>query len=98
MNTGNLTQENIMNLAHKARIKITPKEADKYKDMSKIFDLISQIEAVDTKGILPMVHPLDFDQRLRQDIPIPVENKQALHQIAPEMEADIYLVPELFED
>ena len=62
-----------------------------------IFGLIEQMQAVDTTGVLPMSHPQDLTQRLREDRVAGGNQREAFQAVAPQAEAGLYLVPKVIE-
>ena len=65
--------------------------------LSNIFGLIAEMQAVDTTGIEPMSHSQDLSQRLREDIVTEANQRETLLAIAPQTEAGLYLVPQVIE-
>ena len=65
--------------------------------LSGIFDLIAEMQAVDTKGIAPMSHAQDLPQRLREDTVTETDQRELFQSIAPQVEAGLYLVPQVIE-
>jgi aspartyl-tRNA(Asn)/glutamyl-tRNA(Gln) amidotransferase subunit C len=65
--------------------------------LSGIFDLIAEMQAVDTKGITPMSHAQDLSQRLREDKVTEADQRELFQSIAPQVEAGLYLVPQVIE-
>ena len=62
-----------------------------------VFQLIEQMQAVDTSGIEPMSHALDVVQRLREDIVTESDQHEMFQAIAPQVEGGLYLVPKVIE-
>ena len=63
-----LTLEDVKRVAHLARIAVDETEARAVlAQLGGVFQLIEQMQAVDTRGIEPMSHALDVVQRLRED-------------------------------
>ncbi|WP_371323798.1 Asp-tRNA(Asn)/Glu-tRNA(Gln) amidotransferase subunit GatC [Dechloromonas sp. ZY10] len=93
-----LTLDQVKRIAHLARIEIGDEEALATQgQLNGIFQLIEQMQAVDTAGIEPMAHAQDLSQRLRADA-VSEENRRAAFQaVAPETEAGLYLVPKVIE-
>ncbi len=93
-----LTLDQVKRIAHLARIEIGEEEALATQgQLNGIFQLIEQMQAVDTAGIEPMAHAQDLSQRLRSDA-VSEENRRAAFQaVAPETEAGLYLVPKVIE-
>lgn len=93
-----LTFEQVQRIAHLARIEISEAEALTTQDhLNGIFQLIEQMQAVDTSGIEPMAHAQDLSQRLREDRVSEADRRAAYQAIAPETEAGLYLVPKVIE-
>ena len=55
------------------------------------------MQAVDTSSVIPMANPLDASQRLRSDAVTESDRHREFQQIAPAVEADLYLVPKVIE-
>ena len=93
-----LTLEEVGRIARLARIELSPQDADATQaKLSGIFDLIAQMQAVDTTGILPMSHPQDVVQRLRHDEVTETNRREASQAVAPDAERGLYLVPKVIE-
>jgi len=93
-----LTLEQVQRIAHLARIEISESEARTTQNhLNGIFQLIEQMQAVDTKGIEPMAHAQDLAQRLRADAVTEVDRRAAYQAVAPETEIGLYLVPKVIE-
>ena len=65
--------------------------------LSGIFDLIAEMQAVDTSGVEPMSHSQDLSQRLREDKVTETNQREAFQAVAPQVEAGLYLVPKVIE-
>lgn len=93
-----LTRDQVSNVAHLARIAITDNEAEVHcKNLTKILDLVEQMNAASTDDIAPMAHPLDLTQPLRDDQVSEPNQRDAMQAIAPKTEAGLYLVPKVIE-
>jgi aspartyl-tRNA(Asn)/glutamyl-tRNA(Gln) amidotransferase subunit C len=57
----------------------------------------ARAQAVDTKGITPMSHAQELSQRLREDVVTEADQREAFQAIAPQVEAGLYLVPQVIE-
>ena len=93
-----LSLEEVMRIAHLARIEISAAEAAQTQgQLNEIFGLIEKMQAVDTEGIEPMYHAQDLVLRLRDDA-VTESDRHALYQsVAPQVEAGLYLVPKVIE-
>jgi len=93
-----LSPEDVYKLGMLARLEITPGEIDDVvAKLTDIVAMVDQLQAVDTDGVIPMAHPMDRSQRLRQD-EVTEENRRALYQqSAAAVERGLYLVPKVIE-
>ena len=93
-----LSEEDVMRIAHLARIEIEPREAAHVlEQLTRIFGLIERMQAVDTSGIEPMSHPQDLVTRMRSDEATESDQCALFQSVAPQTEAGLYLVPTVIE-
>ncbi|MDQ8020747.1 MAG: Asp-tRNA(Asn)/Glu-tRNA(Gln) amidotransferase subunit GatC [Moraxellaceae bacterium] len=93
-----LSLDDVQRIARLARLEVSPSEAEATQaKLNGIFDLIAQMQAVDTTGVAPMSHPQDVVQRLRTDAVTESDRREAFQAVAPEAEAGLYLVPKVIE-
>ena len=93
-----LTLEQVQRIAHLARIEVSEGEARAVLGhLNGIFELIEQMQAVDTRGVEPMAHAQDVSQRLRDDVVSEADRRDAYQAVAPETAAGLYLVPKVIE-
>ena len=84
--------------AHLARIAIDHAEAEAaLAQLTRVFGLIEDMQAVDISGIAPMAHAQDLMLRLRSDAVTEGDQRQLFQSVAPEVEAGLYLVPKVIE-
>jgi aspartyl-tRNA(Asn)/glutamyl-tRNA(Gln) amidotransferase subunit C len=93
-----LTIDDVRRVAHLARVAVDDTEAAAaLEQLSGIFKLIEQMQAVDTSGIAPMSHAQDLVLRLREDAVTEQDQRAQLQAVAPQVEAGLYLVPKVIE-
>jgi aspartyl-tRNA(Asn)/glutamyl-tRNA(Gln) amidotransferase subunit C len=93
-----LSTDDVKKVARLARLAMTEAEvAAAHAQLSGIFELIAEMQAVDTTGIAPMSHAQDVAQRLREDRVTETNQREAFQAIAPQVEAGLYLVPQVIE-
>ena len=93
-----LELDDVKRVAHLARIAIDEAEARAaLSQMSDVFKLIAEMQAVDTRGVEPMSHALDVVQRLRADAVTETEQHALFQSVAPHVEGGLYLVPKVIE-
>ncbi|MGH8202080.1 MAG: Asp-tRNA(Asn)/Glu-tRNA(Gln) amidotransferase subunit GatC [Steroidobacteraceae bacterium] len=94
-----LTRAQIESIAQLARLELEPAEIPVYQEsLSRIIDLVGELDRADTAGIAPMAHPLPgLSQRLRADA-VTEQDRHELYQAnAPQVAAGLYLVPKVLE-
>ena len=93
-----LDADAVKKIAYLARLKIDEADVPGYvNNLSNIIDLVEQMNAVDTTGVVPMSHPMDAVQRLREDKVTETDKREAFQAIAPKTEDGLYLVPQVIE-
>lgn len=93
-----LDKNDVAKIAHLARLEIGAHEISAYADsLTRILALIEQMREVDTANVEPMAHPLDAGLRLRDDVVSEPNLRDKFQQIAPAVEAGLYLVPKVIE-
>ncbi len=94
-----LSLDDVKRIAHLARIAIDDTEAAAVlKQLSGIFALIEQMQAVDTTDIEPMSHAQDVTLRLREDQVTETDQRELFQSVTPlPTEAGLYLVPKVIE-
>ena len=85
-------------IAQLARLYISDSEIDEVTGrITDILALIDQMQSVDTDTVVPLAHPLDLTQRLREDDVTEFNRRDELQLLAPEVEQGLYLVPKVIE-
>ncbi|PTR15545.1 MULTISPECIES: Asp-tRNA(Asn)/Glu-tRNA(Gln) amidotransferase subunit GatC [unclassified Nitrosospira] len=93
-----LSLDDVKRVASLARIEIGEEEAATVLgQLSGIFSLIQQMQAVDATAIAPMAHAQDVTQRLRPDVVTETDQRELFQSIAPQVQAGLYLVPKVIE-
>jgi aspartyl-tRNA(Asn)/glutamyl-tRNA(Gln) amidotransferase subunit C len=93
-----LSIDDVKKVARLARLQVSEQEAETaHAQLSGIFGLIEEMQAVDTTGIAPMSHAQDVTQRLREDKVTETDQRELFQSIAPQVEAGLYLVPQVIE-
>jgi aspartyl-tRNA(Asn)/glutamyl-tRNA(Gln) amidotransferase subunit C len=93
-----LSLDDVRRIARLARIEVTDAEAAAVQvELNGILGLVEQLQAADTRGVEPMSHARDLGVRLREDAVTEADQHRAFQAIAPQIEADLYLVPKVIE-
>lgn len=97
-----LELQDVKRIAHLARIEISDSEAEQsLGQLRSIFNLVEQMQAVDTREIEPLAHPLahklHMAQRLRPDAVTESNRREDYQAPAPATQNGLYLVPKVIE-
>ena len=97
-----LQPDDLKRLARLARIGVSADDVVLLQEQFKgIFGLIDELQAVDTRGIDPLAHPLDvvqpMTQRLREDRVTEFNQRNENLANAPSQENGLFLVPKVIE-
>ncbi len=93
-----ITPDEVAKVAHLARIAMSDDKLSEYtQSLSSTLELVQQMQQVDTKGVTPMAHPLDTIQPQRSDHVTEGDFSKAINQMAPKIEANLFLVPQVIE-
>lgn len=86
-------------IANLARLAISENDRQKYEiDLKNIFEVVDEINQVDTTDVLPLAHPLEATQRLRADQVTETNQRDYFQQNAPLVKNGLYLVPKVIEE
>ena len=93
-----LANTDVRKIARLARLAMGDPEIESSRaQLTGIFELIAEMQSVDTTNITPMSHAQDVSQRLREDMVTETDQRELFQSIAPQVEAGLYLVPQVIE-
>ena len=96
-----MDKQELIKTARLARLKLSEKEKKEFAEQLQIvFEYFKEIASVDTKGIAPLVYPLEdiiLSEPLREDQVQRWKNKEELLSLASERLGDEYKVPPVVE-
>lgn len=88
--------KDVEHVAKLARLELTEDEKVKFsKQLGDILKHMEQLNEVDTTGIEPMNHPIDFVNVMREDVVSYEHTREELMSNAPEIEQDYFKVPKI---
>lgn len=88
--------EDVEYIAHLARLNIHDRDKEHYADdMSNILGLVEQMNQQDSKGVEPMAHSLDTEQRQRDDVISESNQRDLFQKLAPTLKLAYTLSPKL---
>lgn len=90
--------DDVYRIAELAHVGINEEDAKRMQaELNDIFKMIERIQAVDTEGVEPMMHPHDGVQRLREDKVVFGNDREENMKNAPEEFEGLFLVPQVIE-
>jgi aspartyl-tRNA(Asn)/glutamyl-tRNA(Gln) amidotransferase subunit C len=109
-----LTSHDIDRLAQLSRLQFEPPAAERLLgQLNGFFEIVEQMRAVNTDGVVPMAHPIDampglreaiadtdglgMTLRLREDVVSEPNQREANQRSAPAVERGLFLVPKVIE-
>jgi aspartyl-tRNA(Asn)/glutamyl-tRNA(Gln) amidotransferase subunit C len=97
-----LTSSDIGRIAKLARLALSEQQSARMLDqLNGFFDIVEQMNAVDTSGIEPLAHPTavidHVSLRLRPDLASEPNQREANQKSAPAVERGLFLVPKVIE-
>ena len=93
-----MDKDTIKKLTHLSKLSIPENDIDELsKNLDNILKLIGEIDAAPTDGMLPMAHPLDFSQPLRDDICRKDINREENQHDSTKIKDGYYTVPKILD-
>jgi len=97
-----LTLSDIGRIANLARLELTGAQSETLRtQLNGFFDIVEQMNAVDTTGVEPLAHPAavidHVSLRLRPDVASEPDDREANQKSAPAVERGLFLVPKVIE-
>ena len=88
--------KDVEHVAHLAKLNLTEDEKVKFsKQLGDILKYMEQLNEVDTTGVEPMNHPIDFSNVMREDVARYDSTREELMANAPAVEQDYFKVPKI---
>ncbi len=92
----NITTQQIKKVAQLARLAVDEKRLTGLQhDLNNIIQLVEQMSTADTSGIEALAHPFDETQPLRDDVVTENDQRPCFQALAPLVDNNLYLVPEV---
>jgi len=93
-----LDNKQVKEIAYLARLSIEDSELEQTtKEINNILVLMDKLGEIDTGDVEPMAHPLEMNQRLRDDEVTEKDLAKEFQEIAPKTGNSHFLVPTVIE-
>ena len=91
-----ITIKDVEHVAKLARLELTQEEKEMYThQLSDVLQHVEKMNEVNTEGVEPMNHPIDFSNVMREDVKIYENTREELMQNAPDVEGEFFKVPKI---
>jgi len=91
-----ITKKDVEHVAKLARLELTEDEKEKFThQLGDVLKYGEQMNEVDTTGVEPMNHPIDFVNVMREDKEIYENTREELMANAPDVEGEYFKVPKI---
>ncbi|MDK4684781.1 Asp-tRNA(Asn)/Glu-tRNA(Gln) amidotransferase subunit GatC [Kingella negevensis] len=94
-----LTLTDVEKIAKLSRLSLTEEEKTAtLEKLNAVFELVEKMQAVNTDGVEPMMHPHEVALRLRDDAVTETDHAEAYQAVAPDVRNRLYIVPQVIEE
>ncbi len=89
-------REQVLKVAHLARLKLEPEEEDKFTtQLSSILEYVQQLSELDTEKVAPTTRAIEISNITRNDNLEAFPQREEILSCAPEQEGDFFKVPKI---
>ena len=94
-----ISKKEVLETAELARLEFDEEDLEKFTNqLGRILDYIEGLNKLDTTGIEPTSHVLEYSTPIREDTVDQMITKEEALGNAPEREEDFFVVPKVIED
>ena len=91
-----ITTKDVEHVAKLARLELTENEKEMFThQLGDVLAHVEKMNEVDTTGVEPMNHPIDFVNVMREDEKIYENTREELMANAPDVEGEFFKVPKI---
>ena len=91
-----ITIKDVEHVAKLARLELTDTEKEMFTEqLGDVLTHVEKMNEVDTAGVEPMNHPIDFVNVMREDNKIYENTREELMANAPDIEGEFFKVPKI---
>ena len=91
-----ITIKDVEHVAKLARLELTETEKEMFTEqLGDVLAHVEKMNEVDTTGVEPMNHPIDFVNVMREDNKIYENTREELLSNAPDVEGEFFKVPKI---
>lgn len=93
-----MDQDTLNHLAALAKLQLSSDEMDHFThSINDILTFIQPLQHIDTAQVVPLVHPIEATQPLRDDVPTAKDWRQEAMSLAAASEQNHFLVPQVID-
>lgn len=88
--------KDVEHVAKLARLELDEDEKAKFaRQLGDVLKYVEMMNEVDTTGVEPMSHSIDFSNVMREDVEVYEQTREELMANAPDVEGDFFKVPKI---
>ena len=88
------SKQQLQKFANLIRIEISDEKLAEM-NIDSVIEWLDKLQKIDTTGVEPMNHPIDFTNVMREDIKIYENTREELMSNAPDVEGEFFKVPKI---
>lgn len=91
-----ITIKDVEHVAKLARLELSEEEKEMFTgQLGDVLAHVEKMNEVDTTGVEPMNHPIDFVNVMREDNKVYTNTREELMENAPDIEGEFFKVPKI---
>jgi aspartyl-tRNA(Asn)/glutamyl-tRNA(Gln) amidotransferase subunit C len=93
-----LTTDQVRKVAQLARLQLSEADVARFtQQLGQVLGYVEMLNELNTDGVEPLAHPLEIENVLREDVPIPSLAREAALSNAPKSDGRCFLVPQILD-
>jgi len=93
-----ITKQDLKNISLLSKIKIDDETSSSLiQDLESILTMVNKMEELDTSKVIPLIHPIENTQTLREDKEKKDIERDKLQRLSKEKDSGFYITPKVIE-
>jgi aspartyl-tRNA(Asn)/glutamyl-tRNA(Gln) amidotransferase subunit C len=93
-----LIADQVRKVAKLARLQLSEADVARFtQQLGQVLGYVEMLNELNTDGVEPLAHPLEIQNVLREDVPVPSLPREAALSNAPKSDGRCFLVPQILD-
>ncbi len=93
-----LTADQVRKVAKLARLQLSESDVARFtQQLGQVLGYVEMLNELNTDGVAPLAHPLEIENVLREDVPVPSLPRESALSNAPKSDGRCFLVPQILD-